>query len=301
MGSLKEIRTRINSVQNTQQITKAMKMVAAAKLRRAQQAIEQMRPYSAKLKEIMQDLSGSLGEESVVGRYYEQRSVNRVMLVIVTSDKGLCGAFNNSINKLALKQMEDQYRALNSAKNVDLYCIGKKGSEYFKKRNYELVGDHPEFFNNLSYENTEAIATNIMNQFLDGEYDQIEVLYNQFKNAITYIPTAEQFLPIAENQEEENPNEGKDGERTPNYIFEPSKEEIIADLVPRSLKVNFYRMMLDSNAAEHGSRMTAMDQATDNAQELIDDLKLKYNKARQAAITKEISEIVGGAEALASE
>ncbi|PSR06466.1 MAG: ATP synthase F1 subunit gamma [Bacteroidetes bacterium SW_10_40_5] len=301
MGSLKEIRTRINSVQNTQQITRAMKMVAAAKLRKAQQAIEQMRPYSAKLKEIMQDLSGSLGEESGVGKYYEQRSVNRVLLVVVTSDKGLCGAFNNSINKLALKQMEDQYRALNASKNVDLYCIGKKGSEYFKKRNYGLVGDHPEFFNNLNYENTEAIATNIMIQFLDGKYDQIEVLYNQFKNAITYIPTAEQFLPIAESQEEENPNEQKDGERIPNYIFEPSQEEIIADLVPRSLKVNFYRMMLDSNASEHGSRMTAMDQATDNAQELIDDLKLKYNKARQAAITKEISEIVGGAEALANE
>lgn len=291
MPSLKEVRTRIASVNSTQQITSAMKMVAASKLRRAQNAVVNMRPYARKLNEILQNVTASVdqNEENVFG---EQRSLNKVLVVVITSNRGLCGAFNANVIKRTRKLIEDDYSSLQNNGKVDIITIGKKATEYFKRHGYQHVSAHDDLFNQLSFENVAPLATELLDKFKDKEYDRITVVYNMFKNAATQIVTAEQLLPVlpAEKTEEKQSNS--------NYIFEPSREEIMNSLLPVILKTQFYKTLLDSFASEHGARMTAMQQATDNAQEMLRDLKLKYNKARQAAITGEILEIVGGAEAL---
>lgn len=292
MANLKEVRNRITSVGSTQQITSAMKMVSAAKLRRAQDAIVQMRPYANKLKEILENLSASL--DSSEGIYSQQREVKNVLLIVVTSNRGLCGGFNANAIKAANKLAKDGYK---NAK-VSVLPIGKKAADFFKKTEYGIVGsDMPrglnELFDDLTFSNVAPVAERVMKLFVEGEFDRVEIVYNQFKNAAVQITTVEQFLPIAPPQAAE-----KGKKVTADYIFEPSKEYIVSDLIPRSLKTQLFKALLDSHAAEHGARMTSMHKATDNAGALIKELKLMYNKARQAAITGEILEIVGGAEAL---
>ena len=284
MANLKEIRNRINSVSSTMQITSAMKMVSAAKLKKAQDAITAMRPYAEKLTELIQNISSTL-EGDAAGVYAEQREVNKVLLVVVTSNRGLCGAFNANVIKATRTLIDKTY----ADKQVDVLTIGKKG--------YDLVGktetvfaNRSDLFDALTFVNVEAVAQQIMDAFIEGSYDKVELVYNQFKNAATQIVQTEQFLPLKPIETESNV--------TVDYIYEPSKEEIILNLIPASLKTQLYKAVLDSNAAEHGARMTAMHKATDNAKDLRDQLKLTYNKARQAAITNEILEIVGGAEAL---
>lgn len=284
MANLKEIRNRISSVSSTMQITSAMKMVSAAKLKKAQDAITAMRPYSEKLTQLLQDLSASL-EGDVAGKFSEERSVNNVLVVAITSNRGLCGAFNANVLKETVQLVQNKY----AGKKVDFLTIGKKGNDILRKSNTVIQNDSA-VFDNLTYENVAEIAENLMQLFVDGKYDRIEVVYNQFKNAATQIVMTEQFLPIVSQQSESS--------TTTDYIFEPSKEEIILELIPRMLKTQLYKSVRDSFAAEHGARMTAMHKATDNATDLRNQLKLTYNKARQAAITNEILEIVGGAEAL---
>ncbi|MBS9773909.1 MAG: ATP synthase F1 subunit gamma [Tenacibaculum sp.] len=285
MANLKEIRNRISSIQSTMKITSAMKMVSAAKLKKAQDAITAMRPYSNKLTELLRDLSsgGNFG-----GVYSEQREVKKVLIVVVTSNRGLCGAFNSSIIKKTVTTIEEKY---NEAE-VDLLTIGKKGNEILSK-NYTVFDNRNDVFDNLTFDTVSEIAVQLMDLFADKKYDKIELIYNQFKNAATQIAMVEQFLPI-QSVQTSNENEEID------YILEPSKQEIVSQLVPKSLKVQLYKAIRDSFASEHGARMTAMHKATDNATDLRDDLKLSYNKARQAAITNEILEIVSGAEALNS-
>ena len=284
MANLKEIRNRITSISSTMQITSAMKMVSAAKLKKAQDAITAMRPYSSKLTELLQNLSATL-EGNTGGAYSEQREVNKVLLVVVTSNRGLCGGFNSSIIKETIKTIQTKYN--NTA--VDLFTIGKKGNDVLSKE-YSVIENRNTIFDTLTFDNVAGVADELMKMFIDGSYDKIEIIYNHFKNAATQIPMVEQFLPIEPIESDEKVNL--------DYIFEPSKEEIILQLIPKSLKTQLYKSIRDSFAAEHGARMTAMHKATDNATELRDDLKLTYNKARQAAITNEILEIVGGAEAL---
>lgn len=292
MANLKEVRNRIASVSSTQQITSAMKMVSAAKLRRAQDAIMQMRPYANKLKEILENLSASL--DSSEGVYAQQREVKNVLLIVITSNRGLCGGFNANAIKAANRMAKEGYK---NAK-VSVLPIGKKAADFFKKTEYGIVGsDMPrglnELFEELTFTNVAPVAEKIMQLFVEGEFDKVELVYNQFKNAAVQITTVEQFLPVAPPQVVE----GKKA-LAADYIFEPNKEYIVADLIPRSLKTQLFKALLDSHAAEHGARMTSMHKATDNAGALIKELKLTYNKARQAAITGEILEIVGGAEAL---
>jgi F-type H+-transporting ATPase subunit gamma len=291
MANLKEIRIRITSVSSTQQITKAMKMVSAAKLRRAQDAIVQMRPYANKLKELLENLSASL-ENSSEGKYGEVREVKNVLIIPITSNRGLCGAFNNNVIKRTNQLIKDN----NNAK-VSVLCIGKKSDEFFKRTEYHIVGsDLPrhlnELFNDLSFENVAPVAEHIMDAFLNKQFDKVILVYNQFKNAAVQLLTEEQLLPVMP------PASGSSKSSKVDYIFEPSKEFIVQDLIPKSLKLQLFKALLDSHASEHGARMTAMHKATDNAGALIKDLKLTYNKARQASITNEILEIVGGAEAL---
>ena len=284
MANLKEIRNRITSIGSTMQITSAMKMVSAAKLKKAQDAITAMRPYSSKLTELLQNLSATL-DSDVGGSYSDQREVNNVLLVVVTSNRGLCGGFNSSVIKQTTKTIKNEFVGA----KVDLLTIGKKGNDILGKT-YEVIENRNDVFDDLTFETIEEIAEKLMQLFVDGKYDRIELVYNRFKNAATQIPVVEQFLPI-KPIEVENAS-------TSDYIFEPSKEEIVLALIPKSLKTQLYKAVRDSYAAEHGARMTAMHKATDNAKELRDDLLLTYNKARQAAITNEILEIVGGAEAL---
>lgn len=285
MANLKEIRNRIGSIKSTMQITSAMKMVSASKLKKAQDAIIAMRPYSSKLTELLQNLSTTLDGE-IGGAFTNQREVSKVLLVVVTSNRGLCGGFNSSIVKETVRNMQENY----SNVSVDIFGLGKKGADVLGKE-YNVIETNNEIFDNLTFANTAEIAEKLMGLFVDGTYDKIEIIYNQFKNAATQIPQLEEYLPIkavAEGQSNSNTD----------YIFEPSKEEIILELIPKSLKMQLYKALRDSFAAEHGARMTAMHKATDNAKELRDELLLTYNKARQAAITNEILEIVGGAEAL---
>ena len=292
MPNLKEVRIRIASVKSTQQITSAMKMVAASKLRKAQNAILKMRPYAAKLKDILQNLSASL-DSGDVNVYTELRSVEKVLMVVLTSNRGLCGAFNTNILRTATQRILNEYAAQFNAGNVSVMTIGRKATEYFSKRGYHVVSSHDSVFDNLTYDNVAAIATLVMNAFVNKDYDRVDIVYNQFKNAAVQRVTIEQFLPV------EPPKETAAVSKTTNdFIFLPSKEEIVTELIPKSLKIQFYKAVLDSNASEHGARMTAMHQATDNAGDLIKELNLAYNKARQASITKEILEIVSGAEAL---
>lgn len=284
MANLKEIRNRINSVSSTMQITSAMKMVSAAKLKKAQDAITAMRPYAEKLTELIRNISATL-EGDASGVYAEQREVSKVLLVVVTSNRGLCGAFNSNVLK-AVRQLVDVTYA---GKQVDVLTIGKKGNDILAKTE-NVVENRSNLFDALTFDNVAEVAQNIMNDFVAEKYDKVEVIYNQFKNAATQLVMVEQFLPLLPVATE--------GTAVSDYIFEPSKEEIILNLIPASLKTQLFKAVLDSNAAEHGARMTAMHKATDNAKDLRDQLKLTYNKARQAAITNEILEIVGGAEAL---
>lgn len=291
MPSLKDVRTRIDSVNSTKQITNAMKMVAASKLRKSQNAVNSMRPYAAKLNEILQNLNTSLDEDSK-GIYGQERDLKRVLLVAITSNRGLCGAFNSNVIKATQKLLNTDYADLNTAGNIDVMTVGKKGTDHFSKKDFQYVGNHDELFNELSFENVFPLAEDLMQRFASKEYDRVVLIYNHFKNAATQVVTTEQLLPVTSG---DNVDESKS---KVDYLFEPSKEEIVEELIPTILKVQFYKAMLDSYAAEHGARMLAMTQATDNATEMIKDLKLQYNKARQAAITSEILEIVGGAEAL---
>jgi F-type H+-transporting ATPase subunit gamma len=291
MANLKEVRIRIKSVQSTQQITKAMKMVAASKLRKAQDAILQMRPYAEKLYGILGNATASI-EGDDQSPYSVGRDIETVMLVIVTSDRGLCGAFNSNIIKLALNHIKTNYAEQKAAGKLWILPIGKKGFDYFKKNGYQVIEDYYNLFLDLSFDNVKAASEFAMKGFLDGSFDRIDLLYNEFKNVATQILQAEQFLPInLENGAEET---GPSND----YIFEPSIEFIIKEMIPQTLKIQFYKAVLESNASEQGARMTAMDQATDNASELLNDLRLQYNQSRQAAITTEILEIVSGAEAL---
>jgi len=284
MANLKEIRNRITSVQSTMQITSAMKMVSAAKLKKAQDAITAMRPYAEKLTELLQSVSATLDGDAG-GQYTTQREINKVLVVAITSNRGLCGAFNTNVIKQA-KVVAEGY----AGKQVDIFAIGKKGNDVLRKTN-TVIANRSEVFDNLTFDNVAAIADVLTEKFIAGEYDKIEIVYNQFKNAATQIVQTEQFLPLAPIASDKPASSG-------DYIFEPSKEEIVLTLIPKSLKTQLYKSVRDSFASEHGARMTAMHKATDNATDLRNQLKLTYNKARQAAITNEILEIVGGAEAL---
>jgi len=285
MANLKEIRNRISSVGSTMQITSAMKMVSAAKLKRAQDAILQMRPYANKLTELLVNLSSSL-DSSDGGDFSSEREISNVLLVPITSNRGLCGGFNANIIKQTLNLIRNDY----AGKDVSILSIGKKSSEYFRHNNYNVISSHDEIFADLTYDNIAKISEDIMQSFLDLKYDKVVLIYNQFKNAATQNVMSENFLPV-QSPNDENASIG-------DYIFEPEKKEIIQQLIPKSLKTQMFKAVLDSHASEHGARMTAMHKATDNASELKKDLTLSYNKARQAAITAEILEIVGGAEAL---
>ena len=286
MANLKEIRNRITSIKSTMQITSAMKMVSAAKLKKAQDAISAMRPYSSKLTELLQNLSATLDSDAG-GVYSTQREVSKVLIVVVTSNRGLCGGFNSSITKKVVSIVEEKY----STAEVDLFSIGKKGADVLSK-NFNISATNNDVFDALTFDNVATIAEELMKLYAAGTYDKIEIVYNQFKNAATQIPQVEQFLPIKPIEQEDATAVNSD------YIFEPSKIEIVEALIPKSLKNQLYKAIRDSFASEHGARMTAMHKATDNATELRDELLLTYNKARQAAITNEILEIVGGAEAL---
>ena len=284
MANLKEIRNRIVSISSTMQITSAMKMVSAAKLKKAQDAITAMRPYADKLTELLQSLSASLDGDSG-SKYSDNREVNKVLIVAITSNRGLCGAFNSNILKQCTYLAED----VHAGKQVHFVTIGKKASDFLGKR-FTVVANHSSLFEDLTFDNTAVIAEDLMEKFTSGDYDRIDIVYNKFKNAATQIIMTEQFLPIV-------PMEGAEISNA-DYIFEPAKVEIVEQLIPKSLKTQLYKGIRDSFASEHGARMTAMHKATDNATDLRDQLKLTYNKARQAAITNEILEIVGGAEAL---
>jgi len=297
MPSLKEVRIRIASVKSTQQITSAMKMVAASKLRRAQNAILKMRPYASKLKDILQNISASV-EASGDNIYARQGNNEKVLLIVLTSNRGLCGAFNSNIIKATVQNIIDNHQDAQRKGNLNLMTIGRKGTEFFTKRGYKVVASHDSIYDNLTWDNASAIATGLMQSFATGEFDRIDIIYNQFKNAAVQKLTVEQFLPVAPPQKDPKSNTSKPEKTQVDYLFEPSKEQIVTELIPKSLKVQFYKSLLDSFASEHGARMTAMHQATDNAKELLKELNLAYNKARQAAITKEILEIVSGAEAL---
>ena len=284
MANLKEIRNRITSVSSTMQITSAMKMVSAAKLKKAQDAITAMRPYAEKLTELLQNLSATLDGE-IGGDFTTQREIKKVLVVAITSNRGLCGAFNTNVIKQA-KVLVESY----PGKQVDIFAIGKKGNDILTKTCL-IVDNKSSVYDNLTFDNVSEIAQTLTDKFISGEYDKIEIVYNQFKNAATQIVQVEQFLPLA-------PIKSDKPAMTGDYIFEPSKEEIVLTLIPKSLKTQLYKSIRDSFASEHGARMTAMHKATDNATDLRNQLKLTYNKARQAAITNEILEIVGGAEAL---
>lgn len=294
MANLKEIRTRINSVNSTKQITSAMKMVSAAKLRKAQDAVIQLRPYANKLQEILAHLSDEICT-SKANKYVEKRDEKqKVALIIVTSNKGLCGAFNSSIIKSAVQYIQDNYSLLNARQAVDIITIGKKGTEFFKNKGFNVVLSVDEIFDNLNFNQSVNVSSKLIEQFLTAEYDSIELIYNQFKNAAVQLLTIESFLPLKLDEfiHEEDNNQHFD------FIFEPNRIQILEDLIPKCLNINFYKALLDSHASEHGARMTAMHKATDNATDLLKDLRLQYNKARQASITNEILEIVSGAEAL---
>ncbi|WP_323755717.1 ATP synthase F1 subunit gamma [Roseivirga sp.] len=290
MANLKEVKERIKSVSSTQQITRAMKMVAAAKLRRAQDKIIQLRPYSEKLSAILANVSAGNSDESMT-TYAQEREVKNVLIVPVTSDRGLCGAFNSNINK-ALNVVVKAHEGA----AIHVMPIGKKAFDMSKKQKFTNVTAYWDMFSKLSFETAREAAEFAMNGYVEGKYDKVVLIYNEFKNVATQIIRSEQLLPIVQvEQDNEASSTGTD------YIFEPSKDFIVEDLIPKSLKIQFYKAILDSNASEHGARMTAMGKATDNAGDLLKELKLMYNRTRQAAITKEILEIVGGAEALAAD
>jgi F-type H+-transporting ATPase subunit gamma len=295
MASLKEVRARIASISSTQQITKAMKMVAAAKLRRAQDNITQLRPYAQKLRQMLGTVSAG-AEVASESLYKQERPVQRALLIVVTSDRGLCGAFNTNAVKGALALIEQKYASQARSGNVEIMAIGKKGAEAFNRRGFKVNTEYVDIFGSLNFSAVREAAEAAMEGFVTGRYDVVEVIYNEFRNAALQIIRTEQMLPIVATKAPA----GSVPAAATNYIFEPSEEEIVTELIPKTIKIQLYKAVLDSNASEHGARMTAMDKATENAGELLKELRLVYNRTRQAAITTEILEIVGGAEALAS-
>jgi F-type H+-transporting ATPase subunit gamma len=293
MANLKEVRIRIASVQSTQQITKAMKMVSAAKLKRATNAITQLRPYATKLKEILGNLSASL--EGSSSPFIQEREPNKVLVVVVSSNRGLAGAFNMNVIKATNNLIAERYSEQLKNGNVSVVAIGKKAQDFYEKRNYNTIGNNNELYSALTFENVTKITEAIMDGFVKGDYDEVQVVYNRFKNAAVQIVTTEQLLPLkraAETQVETVKSSNVE------YILEPSQAEIVEQLIPKSIKIQLYKAVLDSHASEHGARMTSMDKATENAGDLLKALKLSYNQARQAAITTELTEIVSGAAAL---
>lgn len=290
MANLKEVRTRITSVNSTQQITKAMKMVSAAKLRRAQEKITQMRPYSKKLNEVLSNIVSNI-DGDVDLSLAKERIINRVLVVLVTSDRGLAGAFNTNLIKNVKVLLDTKYAAQAALGNVSIMCIGKKGNDFYKKRFNNVLSNHAELFSNLNFESSSVISETIINDFKSGVYDAVDIVYSQFKNAATQVFQTESFLPIQKVI-------ATKGASKSDYIFDPSATVILDELFPKILKTQFYRYLLENNASEHGARMTAMDKATENAAEMLKDLKIKYNRERQAAITTELTEIVSGAAAL---
>jgi F-type H+-transporting ATPase subunit gamma len=293
MANLKEVRNRIASVQSTQQITKAMKMVSAAKLKRATNAIIALRPYATKLKEILGNLSASL--EGSSSPFIQEREPNKVLIVTVSSNRGLAGAFNMNVIKAANNLIAEKYSEQLKNGNVSIISIGKKTQDFYEKRKYNVIGNNNEVYSALTFENVTKITDAIMDGFIKGEFDKVEVVYNRFRNAAVQFITTEQLLPLPKAEEVET-TEKKSA--NVDYILEPSQEEIVEQLIPKSIKIQLYKAVLDSHASEHGARMTSMDKATENAGELLKALKLSYNQARQAAITTELTEIVSGAAAL---
>jgi F-type H+-transporting ATPase subunit gamma len=292
MANLKIIRTRIASVKSTKQITSAMKMVAAAKLRKAQDKIVRLRPYANKLHEILVGLSQSLVDSEGENIYGRKSAPDRVLVVVVTSNRGLCGGFNSNVIKETRRVVAEKYNEQFKAGNLWFIAIGKKGHDYLKRMQLNILEENNKLFNQLTFENASVVATRVMESFTSGKFDRVDIIYNQFKNAAVQNLTNEAFLPV-----ETAPADAKKL-TVVDYIYEPTKEEIVHDLIPKSLKIQFYKAVLDSFVAEHGARMTAMHMATDNATQLIRELTLQYNKARQAAITNQILEVVSGAEAL---
>lgn len=295
MANLKEVRNRIASVSSTQQITKAMKMVAAAKLKRATNAIIQLRPYANKLKDILVNVSSSV--EGVSSPYTVERKADNILVVVITSNRGLAGAFNANVIKSASQLINTVYQKQAEAGKVSVLAIGKRGHDHFARRGFNMIGYHSDLFSALNFENVSQVTQEIMDRFLDGEFDKVELVYNQFKNAGVQILTTEQLLPLVPAEAEPD---AVAAEQFADYIIEPSKEQIILELIPKAIKTQLYKAVLDSNASEHGARMTAMDKATENAGDLLQSLKLSYNQARQAAITTELTEIVSGAAALSA-
>ncbi|WP_316842635.1 ATP synthase F1 subunit gamma [Pedobacter gandavensis] len=292
MANLKEVRIRITSVQSTQQITKAMKMVSAAKLKRATNAIVQLRPYATKLKEILGNLSASL--EGSSSPFIQEREPNKVLIVVVSSNRGLAGAFNMNVIKETNNLISEKYSEQYKKGNVSIVAIGKKAHDFYEKRGYNVIGNNNEVYAALTFENVTKITNSIMAGFEKGDFDKVELVYNRFKNAAVQILTTEQLLPLPKTEIAE----GAAAAHAVDYIMEPSQEEIVSQLIPKSIKTQVYKAVLDSHASEHGARMTSMDKATENAGDLIKALKLSYNQARQAAITTELTEIVSGAAAL---
>ena len=289
-GALKEVRNRIQSVKSTQQITKAMKMVSAAKLRRAQDAIIQMRPYAQKLQEMLANIVGN-AEGDVSMALAVERPVQKVMVIVITSDRGLCGGYNSNLIKLAKQVIADKYANVAAKGNAEMLTLGKKGFEHFNKNKFKVIDRYWHIFSDLSFEHVAAVSKFAMDSFEKGEVDAVELVYSEFKNAATQKFTAEQFLPVKKSQK-------KKGEAKADFIFEPDKNILIKELMPKILNTQLYKAILDAHASEHGARMTAMDKATENAEELLKNLKISYNRARQAAITTELTEIVSGAAAL---
>ncbi|MEK6479114.1 ATP synthase F1 subunit gamma [Catalinimonas sp. 4WD22] len=296
MPSLKAVKSRIASVKSTQQITKAMKMVAASKLRRAQDRLLQMRPYAVKLTKILNNVSSNLSEENV-SEYAKSREVKNVVFVVFTSDKGLCGAFNTSLFRYLRQLISNEYSTYERNNRLKIMTVGTKGRDYYKRRGLEMIDEYADLFSEQTFENVRNAAEAVMKMYKEEKVDKVILVYNTFKNVATQIVTNEQFLPVQSSTED---NEENTNENSIDYIYEPSEEYIVEELIPQSLKIQFYKAYLESAASEQGARMTAMDQATDNAGELLKQLKLTYNRTRQAAITKEILEIVAGADALES-
>jgi len=292
MANLKAIRIRISSVKSTKQITSAMKMVSAAKLRKAQDKIVRLRPYASKLHEILLGLSQSLADSEVENVFGRNSEPEKILMVVITSNRGLCGAFNSNVIKEARRIVSEKYSEQFNKGNVTFITIGKKGYDYLRKQNVKMLPERNYLYNDLTFENVSVVAEDVMNSFIAGEFDRVELIYNQFKNAAVQNLTEEAFLPVEATAKQTA------GTAPADYIYEPTQEEIIKELIPKSLKIQFYKAVLDSFVAEHGARMTAMHKATDNATGMIRDLTLQYNKARQAAITNQILEVVSGAEAL---
>lgn len=294
MPNLKEVRNRILSVKSTQQITKAMKMVAAAKLRKAQDSILQLRPYTKKLQGILENVTTHASGD-MVSVYAEERTVHNVLIIVLTSDRGLCGAFNSNAIKTALKHVNENFSAQMKSNKVWFMPVGKKAYDFFRKGNYNIIDQYKDLFGEIVFDDAKDAAEFAMDGFREGRFDRVDVIYNEFKNVATQILVAEQFLPVKKDEPVE---QEEDKHRSVDYIIEPSVEFILDELIPQTLKMQFFKTILESNASEHGARMTAMDQATDNAGEILKQYRLVYNRTRQAAITKEILEIVGGANAL---